>query len=161
MVEASLLLEISVVGGFVVVGVSLLLEILVVGRFVVVGALSLLEISVVGGFVVVGASLLLEISVVGGFVVGSASLLLESVVGVAVVKKLQEGSMCVVVNGSGKVNLLKELLSLFSIADEELRSELEELGFALTLQWHLLPPVRTVNPNFIMYLGFLLKSLRK
>ena len=71
-----------------------------------VGASLLLEISVVGGFVVVGASLLLEISVVGKFVAVGVSLLLESVVSAAVVIKLQEGSMWVVVNGSVKVNSL-------------------------------------------------------
>ena len=51
-------------------------------------------------------NLLLEILVVGSFVVVVGSLLLESVVGASVVIKLQEGRICVVVNGSVKVNLL-------------------------------------------------------
>ena len=93
----------------------------------------LLEISVVGGFVFAVASLLLE-SGVNASVVVAASLLLESVVGASVVIKLQDGRMCVVVIGSVKVNLLLELLSLFNIADEEISSELEELGLSLTLQ---------------------------
>ena len=57
-------------------------------------------------FAKVVVTLLLEISVVGGFVVVVGTLLLESVVGASVVIKLQEGRICVVVNGSVKVNLL-------------------------------------------------------
>ena len=101
---------------------------------------------IVLNIVVSVVNLLLEISVVCDMVVVVVS-------GFVVVTKLLDRNKGVVVNGSVTVTLLDELLSLIRIPEEK-SSELEELCCALILQWHLLPPARTVKPNFMLYPGF-------